>query len=242
MRVRAVEERIKVERTFHALPSLRVAFAAGRVSYEQVRWIARVATEATAESWIRKAGAMSCIALQREVLAGDEAREHAAGVLRLTVPTEIAGIFAGVSEALRVHLRRWLSPSECLSLISRNFLARWGTEARRRLQRMGKVLRRDRAMCQVPGCSRGAEDRHHIVPRSRGGDDDPGNLISLCKVHHLHGVHAGYVLVTGRVPALRWVVGEREVAAELARRGGDPLELLIVPAQGAGDPAGAAAS
>jgi predicted restriction endonuclease len=45
------------------------------------------------------------------------------------------------------------------------------------------VLRRDRFQCQ--GCGRtGGLDLHHIVPVSRGGEDDPMNLISLCRECH----------------------------------------------------------
>ena len=49
---------------------------------------------------------------------------------------------------------------------------------------------------------------HHIVYRSAGGSDDPGNQISLCAAHHLHGVHMGWIRVSGTAPdGLRWELG-----------------------------------
>ena len=42
---RAVEQRIALERRLHELPPLRAALRAGRLSYEQARLVARVATD-----------------------------------------------------------------------------------------------------------------------------------------------------------------------------------------------------
>ena len=71
-----------------------------------------------------------------------------------------------------------------------------------------EVLERDRGLCQVPGCSRAAAHAHHIVYRSMGGPDEASNLVSLCAAHHLHGVHRGYVGVSGEAPhELRWRLG-----------------------------------
>lgn len=39
------------------------------------------------------------------------------------------------------------------------------------------------------GCVNGF-DVHHIETRGSGGDDDPGNLVCLCRKHH-NAVHTG---------------------------------------------------
>lgn len=49
-----------------------------------------------------------------------------------------------------------------------------------------EILRRDSFTCQVCGKKRQRRtlEVHHIIPRSKGGDDDPTNLIALCKYCH----------------------------------------------------------
>jgi 5-methylcytosine-specific restriction endonuclease McrA len=62
----------------------------------------------------------------------------------------------------------------------------------------------------VPGCSRPAAHAHHVTFRSRGGGDDPSNLVALCAPHHLHGVHRNWIRVRGQAPdQLVWELGER---------------------------------
>jgi hypothetical protein len=57
-----------------------------------------------------------------------------------------------------------------------------------------------------------------VHPRSRGGSDDPGNLVALCGFHHLVGVHGGYVRVSGTAPhALTWEIGPRHAPVDLRR-------------------------
>jgi len=52
------------------------------------------------------------------------------------------------------------------------------------------ILKRDRFRCQVPGCNcRRNLHIHHIIPRSHGGSDEPGNLIVLCEKCHLRLLH-----------------------------------------------------
>ncbi len=54
-----------------------------------------------------------------------------------------------------------------------------------------EVLQRDGFRCRVPGCrSPRFLEVHHLVPRSAGGGNDPGNLVSLCSRCHqtLHDI------------------------------------------------------
>jgi 5-methylcytosine-specific restriction protein A len=94
----------------------------------------------------------------------------------------------------------------------------------------GAILRRDRYTCQDCGDAYGAARRkvfdqrlrrgkggyrweslevHHIVPRSRGGSDHPGNLKTLCP-----GCHSAYTsgLRADSVEARR---REREILARI---------------------------
>lgn len=51
--------------------------------------------------------------------------------------------------------------------------------------RRGQVMARDGHRCQAPGCRNTRFlEVHHIRPRARGGDNDPGNLITLCSACH----------------------------------------------------------
>jgi len=47
-----------------------------------------------------------------------------------------------------------------------------------------KVFQRDAGLCQRPECRAGGTQTHHIVFRSQGGPDIPGNLVLLCQDHH----------------------------------------------------------
>jgi len=48
------------------------------------------------------------------------------------------------------------------------------------------IYKRDNWTCQVCGkhCREDIQC-HHIIPVKEGGSDDPGNLVTLCRAHHL---------------------------------------------------------
>lgn len=48
--------------------------------------------------------------------------------------------------------------------------------------------------------SGGAHEDGDVVFRCAGGGDEPGNRVTLCAWHHLRGVHAGRLRVSGRAP------------------------------------------
>jgi 5-methylcytosine-specific restriction endonuclease McrA len=56
------------------------------------------------------------------------------------------------------------------------------------------VLARDKGQCRIYGGK--ATDVHHLLPRSRGGKDEPGNLIAVSRRAH-QDIH-------GHVVTLRW--------------------------------------
>ena len=96
-------------------------------------------------------------------------------------------------------------------------------------------------LCAVPGCSRAAVHVHHLVFRSRGGGDEVWNGVALCAVHHLHGVHLGYLEVTGRAGERlfwRFATGEAFPTEEWETHGEDDVRRAG-SAGGRGPPGGA---
>ncbi|MFL5261704.1 MAG: HNH endonuclease, partial [Anaeromyxobacteraceae bacterium] len=208
MAARTVEQRAALARRLHALPALRGALRDGRVSYEQARLVARAADDSTVAAWIDRAERTTCVALRREVEAADEAQMCARGELDLRLPRTVAGLLSTACRAARAAEGRWLSPGECLACIAEHFIATWEGALPRPRTAEGRAIARDGGLCQVPGCSRAAAHAHHVTYRSRGGGDEPANLVALCAAHHLVGVHGGYLRVSGQAPgALRWDVG-----------------------------------
>lgn len=49
------------------------------------------------------------------------------------------------------------------------------------------IFERDSFTCVL--CNAPASELHHVVPRGRGGNNYPDNLVSVCRPHHmtLHG-------------------------------------------------------
>lgn len=59
------------------------------------------------------------------------------------------------------------------------------TERERWLEVRSQILLRDHFRCQEPNCNYYKHlEVHHIIPKSKGGTDDPSNLITLCQRCH----------------------------------------------------------
>ncbi|HEX9244105.1 MAG TPA: HNH endonuclease signature motif containing protein [Anaeromyxobacter sp.] len=102
---------------------------------------------------------------------------------------------------------RWVLPGEALAVAAAHFIRVWKDKLKERTTPQKRALARDRWCCTAPGCSRTAVHAYHVEFRSRGGDDDLGNLTSLCAAHHLAGIHGGLLRVTGTAPdGLIWQV------------------------------------
>ncbi len=202
---RAVEQRVALEQRFYWLPDLRDAMRCGRVSYEKARIIANCATEATLAAWLDRAARLTCIALSREAAAQTDAQLCAAGAYDLRLPVRVAILLHEALRAARQSAGRWIRAEEALGIVCDHYLRTWKEAAKQRNTIQRRVLDRDQGCCQVPGCSRAAQQVHHVRFRSQLGATEAQNLVSLCAAHHLHGIHAGYLRVTGRAPdQLRW--------------------------------------
>src|SRR5436309_1734357 len=93
--------------------------------------------------------------------------------------------------------------------------AEWEAQPRHR----DPIFARDGWRCAVPVCtSRRQLHDHHIVFRSRGGDNGRDNRITVCAWHHLRGIHTGRVRATGEAPdAITWEIGLRPGRTPLLR-------------------------
>jgi hypothetical protein len=209
-------QRIALERRMRDLPELRAALRSRRLSYEQARLVARIATLGDVAARIEEAAGKTCIALARALEAEERLQMWDAGELRAVVPEDVGTLLADALRAARLH-EGGLTPGEALVAVARHFILTWEAEVRRLARGADPVILRDGALCRVPGCSRAADHVHHVIPRSACGPLEPWNELSLCAVHHLRGVHGGSVRITGRAPdGLAFVLGEREVRAARA--------------------------
>jgi len=73
----------------------------------------------------------------------------------------------------------------------------------RRRRRPNAALRRaarerDSCRCRFPGCESRRVDLHHIQYWSNGGHTKLGNLVSLCKYHHMLVHDRGYLIAAAR--------------------------------------------
>jgi len=85
------------------------------------------------------------------------------------------------------------------------------------------IFARDGWRCAVPACtSRRHLHDHHLLFRSRGGENTRDNRVAICAAHHLHGIHAGRVRAWGTAPdGITWELGLRAHGEPLLRVAGD---------------------
>jgi 5-methylcytosine-specific restriction endonuclease McrA len=111
---------------------------------------------------------------------------------RMTVPTE-----AGERELSQAEVERIRCDSTVCMKGGRNT-----TTIPPRVRR--EVLARDQHRCRAPGCNRTRFlEVHHFSPRSRGGTNQPENLITLCgSCHRLWHEKGGNPALKVPVPAI----------------------------------------
>ncbi len=207
MSARTVGQRIALARKLYELPELKAALSAGRISYEKAREVARAATDRTEAEWIARASGLTVIALRREIESREEAQMCSSGRMAALVPERVSVVVAETVRAVAKVAGRWVLPGDALAVAAAHFIRVWKDKLKERTTPQKRALARDRWCCTAPGCSRTAVHAHHVEFRSRGGDDDLGNLTSLCAAHHLAGIHGGLLRVTGTAPdGLIWQV------------------------------------
>jgi hypothetical protein len=232
--VSSFRQRVWLERKLKDLPELREALFSGRLSFSKALLVAKGATPHNIEERIAEAVSTTWQQLERETTKEEDRRNRAAGVRRVWGPKDAAETVAlAIVSAQRLHEARGepIDSGEALARIADHFAKVWtehdkGVAMELHPDTRRKTLMRQGGLCAVPGCSRPAEHLHHVVYRSRGGPDDPWNLIGICSPHHLHGVHRGHLTVKGRAGELLvWRLGPRDAMPleEWVTRGDDDV-------------------
>lgn len=90
-----------------------------------------------------------------------------------------------------------------------DFVSTWDDARGSPRRAAGSVYSREGWRCAAPGCaSRRNLEEHHVVYRSRGGNDDASNRLCLCRFHHQKGEHGGFALCRGSAPlGITWRLG-----------------------------------
>lgn len=58
-------------------------------------------------------------------------------------------------------------------------------QMRQRRKVLGQIVAVRGDRCEVPGCTRRADDAHEVLTRARGGSiTDPANIRLVCRPHH----------------------------------------------------------
>jgi hypothetical protein len=211
---RTVEQRAAFERRLWKVPALRAARDGG-LPYEKLRLLARL-PDAEIEAWVGRAHGLTRVELAAGLADREETQMRAARVLGARVPERVALLLQAAFRAARAVEGRLIGDGVCLVRVAQHFLETWRAHVKKARTTSQKVRERDLGRCQVPGCSRRACHSHHVDFRSRGGGDELWNQVALCAMHHLIGIHRGYIRVRGRAPdALVWEVGPRHSPVDL---------------------------
>ena len=131
------------------------------------------------------------------------------GMVSFVAEPEVALLWREALAQCRALHGRSLADWQCADRFVDAFFAEWDRKDPYGAVLAHKVIARDGYRCAVPGCrSRKNLQAHHVIWRSRGGTDAMSGLSTLCAAHHLHGVHEGWVEVTGEAPGhLVWRLG-----------------------------------
>jgi hypothetical protein len=232
---------VALERKARTAPGLDQAYRAGELSWLRSLTLLPVVSPRTTPAWIERAREVTIRRLADEVewaiVAGAPVEPIAppppGAVLERQMGAPCGGestdaevVFrapASVVALLRTAILAFTHPPDSLVAGFERLLmhakAEWEAQPRHR----DPIFRRDGWRCAVPVCtSRRDLQAHHLVFRSRGGDDAPENRITLCAWHHLRGVHAGRVRAAGQAPhAVSWELGVRAGRPPLLRLEGD---------------------
>jgi hypothetical protein len=244
MSARKARALVALERKTWTTPGLADAYRAGDLSWVRALTILPVVSESTGGAWIARAQAVTVRRLldevewalvardglepieppptgaalvtpERQMRAHDD-WEYPDAEITFRAPVSVVALF-------RTAILTFAPPPyalwQGLERLLRHVKAEWEAQPRHR----DPIFARDGWRCAVPACtSRRNLHDHHIVFRSRGGDNTRDNRITVCAWHHLRGIHAGRVRARGEAPdGITWELGVRHGHRPLVRLHGD---------------------
>ncbi|HEY2386934.1 MAG TPA: hypothetical protein VGK30_08235 [Candidatus Binatia bacterium] len=243
--IRSAEMLVAVERVTWRAPALATAYERGLVSALRALMIAPLLSETHGAAWVGRAREVTVRRLGEEVQWAlnhqdvdplcESVAPPPAGALVMPTPAQMRACFPDEAPEIVISLPAPASVAAlfetAIAAFTRRGEARWRgferllenvrTEWNGRPRHPDPVFARDRWRCAVPTCGarRNLHD-HHVLFRSRGGDNHRTNRVALCAQHHQHGVHGGgYLRAWGEAPdGIHWELG--------VRRDGPPLLKL----------------
>lgn len=230
---------VALERKTWEAPVFGDAYRAGDLSWVRALALLPVLTESTAPAWIARAQSVTVRRLGDEVewaLAGRESRlppppdtnieerqmcalpddEVLDAEVAFTAPASVVALLRTLSVAFGARaVPLWQGFERLLAHVQDE----WARQPRHR----DPVFARGGWRCAVPACSaRRSLHDHHLVFRSRGGDNSRPNRITVCAWHHLHGIHSGRIRAWGAAPhGVHWELGVRAGRPPLLRLEGE---------------------
>jgi hypothetical protein len=246
--IRTADMLVAVERVTWRAPQLATAYEHGEISPLRALIIAPVLSESYEAAWLARAREVTVRRLGDEVtwaLNHQDVRSLCEPIGpppagRLVMPSD-AQMRARFADELPDVVISVPAPASVAALLETAIAAftdvgepRWRgferllenvrTEWSARPRHPDPVFARDGWRCGIPTCSaRRSLHDHHIVFRSRGGDNDRTNRVALCAAHHQHGLHGGgYIRAWGKAPdGIHWELGIRRDAPPLLTLIGD---------------------
>ena len=230
---------LALDRRLTQLPQLAAGYRDGRISFARALVLLPVIAPATESAWIARAREVTIRRLSDMVdwaiesgtavpppsegplvfLPLDEVQMCARGCDAEIVFQGPASVVALLRTAIRAFTPRGAPVSQGLERVLRHVVTEW-----RRLPRhRDPIFERDGWRCAVPACTaRASLQDHHVLHRSRGGDNRRENRVAICASHHLHGIHGFRIRAHGVAPHdLTWEIGLRVGKPPLFRTHGD---------------------
>ncbi len=123
-------------------------------------------------------------------------------------PLDVAALWDSALRACRAaaggHLEDW----ECFLVFVQALRDTWENLEDPHWRRRYRIFERDGWRCMAPGCtSRSGLNEHHVIFRSRQGDNDEGNLLTLCILcRYRHKAHYADLRIMPTSPLRCWPV------------------------------------